>query len=59
MKVAEIAVSLIAFICGAVVIYLSINYGNAIKLSCGLSEISPDFSNADREKCRVLRSNKL
>jgi len=59
MKVAEIAVLLIAFICGAVVIYLSINYGNAIKLSCGLSEINPDFSHIDREKCRVMRGHKL
>jgi hypothetical protein len=59
MKVAEIAVSLIAFICGAVVIYLSINYGNAIKLSCNLSEINPDFSHIDREKCRVMRGHKL
>lgn len=29
------------------------------KLPCAVSEISPDFSHADREKCRFMRNNKL
>jgi hypothetical protein len=29
------------------------------KLPCAVSEISPDFSHADREKCRLMRNNKL
>ena len=28
-------------------------------LPCTVSEISPDFSQADREKCRIIRSRKL
>jgi len=31
----------------------------AEKLPCGVSEISPDFSHADREKCRLARGHKL
>jgi len=27
-------------------------------LPCGVSEISPDLSNADREKCRQMREQK-
>ncbi len=59
MKVAEIAILIFAFICGGLSIYWSMKAHNTGKLPCGLSEISPDFSNADREKCRTLRSNKL
>jgi hypothetical protein len=29
------------------------------KLACDVAEISPDFSQADREKCRQIRSHKL
>ena len=29
------------------------------RLPCAVAEISPDFSQADREKCRVLRSHKM
>lgn len=29
------------------------------KLPCAVAEISPDFSHADREKCRIMRNNKL
>ena len=29
------------------------------KLACDVAEISPDFSAADREKCRQIRSHKL
>lgn len=29
------------------------------KLPCAVSEISPDFSHADREKCRLIRNHKL
>jgi hypothetical protein len=28
-------------------------------LPCAVSEISPDFSQQDREKCRILRTRKL
>ena len=29
------------------------------KLPCGVAEISPDFSAADRERCRQVRGHKL
>lgn len=29
------------------------------KLSCDVAEISPDFSQADKEKCRQIRGHKL
>jgi hypothetical protein len=29
------------------------------ELNCSVAEISPDFSHADREKCRLIRSRKL
>lgn len=29
------------------------------KLPCGVSEISPDFDNAQRELCRQMRGHKL
>lgn len=29
------------------------------KLPCGVAEISPDFSNQQREECRKVRSHKL
>lgn len=59
MKVAEIAILVFAFICGALAIYWGIKVHNNTQIPCTLSEISPDFSQADREKCRVLRSHKL
>jgi hypothetical protein len=29
------------------------------RLMCGVAEISPDFSEADRQKCRMIRGHKL
>lgn len=29
------------------------------ELNCSVAEISPDFSAADKEKCRMIRSRKL
>ena len=29
------------------------------RLPCSVAEISPDFSNADRAKCRALRNHKM
>jgi hypothetical protein len=59
MKVAEIAILTFAFICGGLSIYWSIKAHNAIKIPCSVSEISPDFSAADRLKCRQIRGHKL
>ena len=32
---------------------------NEPRLMCGVAEISPDFSAADRARCRQLRGHKL
>jgi hypothetical protein len=29
------------------------------QLNCAVAEISPDYSFADRQKCRLIRANKL
>jgi hypothetical protein len=43
---------------------LSLYYGTKVILSepqvmCGVAEISPDFSAADRARCRQIRGHKL
>jgi hypothetical protein len=42
----------------------SLYYGTKVvsdepQLMCGVAEISPDFSAADRERCRQIRGHKL
>ena len=42
----------------------SLYYGTKVILNepqvmCGVAEISPDFSPADRERCRQVRGHKL
>ncbi len=42
----------------------SLYYGTKVILNepqvmCGVAEISPDFSAADRERCRQMRGHKL
>lgn len=29
------------------------------ELNCAVAEISPDYSHADRQKCRLIRGHKL
>jgi hypothetical protein len=29
------------------------------QLNCSVAEISPDFTHADRQKCRLMRANRL
>jgi len=60
MKVAEKLIIVFWFICGALAIYWSIKAHNMPpKLPCQVAEISPDFSNEDRQKCRIIRGHKL
>lgn len=60
MKVAEIVILTFIFISGGLTIYWSIKAHNAMQIpSCNLSEINPDFSHIDREKCRVMKGHKL
>ena len=47
-------------ITGIVCLVWAVNAINATPtLPCTVSEISPDFSQADKEKCRIIRSRKL
>jgi hypothetical protein len=61
MKVAEIAILIFVFTCGAFSIYWSLKaQERGFKQShCAFAEISPDFSQQDREKCRLIRGHKL
>ena len=60
MKLTEIAILTFVFICGALSIYWGMKANNAPpRTSCAFAEISPDFSHADREKCRQIRGHKL
>lgn len=60
MKVAEIAAVAFYGICGGLVIYWGIKVHNMPpRLPCQVAEISPDFSTAQREQCRIIRSQKL
>jgi hypothetical protein len=61
MKVAEIAILTFVFTCGAFAIYWSLKaHERGFKQShCAFAEISPDFSQQDREKCRLIRGHKL
>jgi len=34
-------------------------YNHEPRLMCGVAEISPDFSEADRQTCRNIRGHKL
>lgn len=50
------------FVIGVLSIYmaeLAINAEPKAKVYCSLAEISPDFSVAQRERCRTIRSRKL
>ena len=55
-------VVVIFYICVALftLLYLSDKLkGQGRTLNCGLSEISPDFTPAQRQQCRQLRGHKL
>jgi hypothetical protein len=60
-KVLSIIVLVYYAIVALVCVYFAWIALSAVKpeLPCSVSEISPDFSNADREKCRVIRNHKL
>jgi hypothetical protein len=50
-------------ISGAVLILMLVTYfipqGQGKYINCGISEISPDFTNEMRQMCRQLRGTKL
>jgi len=60
-KILSIIVLVYYAIVALVCVYFAWIALSAVKpeLPCSVSEISPDFSNADREKCRLMRNHKL
>jgi len=38
---------------------LAIDAKPKAELNCAVAEISPDYSHADRQKCRLIRGHKL
>jgi hypothetical protein len=53
----EVAVVVIAFLIAIPIIFLSLpKKSDGVWINCGLSEISPDFTNEMREACRQLRA---
>jgi hypothetical protein len=39
--------------------WLAHNASPKSRLNCSVAEISPDFTHADRQKCRLIRAGKL
>lgn len=58
MKLAE-KLAIAFYICVALFAIYWMHKSMNTPLPCGISEISPDFSPADREKCRIIRGHKL
>lgn len=60
MKLAEVAVITFYFCVALSSVYFGyLALSQPPKLPCGVSEISPDFSHAQREQCRQIRGHKL
>ena len=60
MKLIEMAILAYAFTCAGLAVYWSIKVSNQpARIPCQVAEISPDFSQQDREKCRIMRGHKL
>ncbi len=53
----KIAVVIIAFVISLPILFLILpKKSDGVWINCGLSEISPDFTNEMREACRQLRA---
>ena len=53
----EIAVVIIAVLIAIPILFLTLpKKSDGVWINCGLSEISPDFTNEMREACRQLRA---
>jgi len=51
-------VSVVAMLC-LYVAALALEAKPKSQLNCAVAEISPDYSHADRQKCRLIRGHKL
>jgi hypothetical protein len=64
MKIARVLVYVYMATVACVSLYFAVYLVQTIppgahKLPCGVAEISPDFSHADRMACRLARGHKL
>ncbi len=58
----EIAIFVYVSVVGLLALYmamLAIDAKSKAELNCAVAEISPDYSHADRQKCRLIRGHKL
>jgi hypothetical protein len=58
----ELLIYVYVSIVGLLALYmamLAIEAKPKAELNCAVSEISPDYSYADRQKCRLIRGHKL
>jgi hypothetical protein len=51
-------VSVVAMLC-LYIAALALEAKPKAQLNCAVAEISPDYSHADRQKCRLIRGHKL
>jgi hypothetical protein len=51
-------VSVVAMLC-LYMAALALEAKPKAQLNCAVAEISPDYSHADRQKCRLIRGHKL
>ena len=58
----ELVIYVYVSIVGMLALYmamLAIEARPKAELNCKVAEISPDYSHADRQKCRLIRGHKL
>jgi hypothetical protein len=58
----ELLIYVYVSIVGLLALYiamLAIDAKPQTELNCSVAEISPDYSHADRQKCRLIRGHKL
>lgn len=58
----ELLIYVYVFVVGMLALYmalLAIEAKPKSELNCATAEINPDYSHADRQKCRLIRGHKL
>lgn len=58
----ELLIYVYVLVVGMLALYmamLAIDAKPKAELNCAVAEINPDYSHADRQKCRLIRGNKL
>ena len=58
----ELLIYVYVFVVGMLALYmalLAIDAKPKAELNCATAEINPDYSHADRQKCKLIRGHKL